>query len=407
MVERKEYLQKLIQWKDEKIIKVLTGVRRSGKSTLLQQFQEYLLDHGIGSDQILSLNFELLENEELLNYQALHRYLTEHLCQGKMTYIFLDEIQYVKDFEKVVDSLFIRDNVDLYMTGSNANMLSGDLATLLSGRYVTISILPFSFAEYCQVQPEGDRDTLFADYLKSGGFPYISVMDRTTEKADAYLEGIYNTIIVKDIEGRQMRRQSDPSRRNITDIALLKSIAKFLAGSVGNLISIRKIADYVTSTGRKVSQNTVSDYISMLEEAFVFYPAERFDIPGKQILKTNRKYYIVDPGIRRFLLPRSNYDPGYSLENTVYLELIRRGYTVNVGKFQNKEVDFIAWKYDEIHYYQVTASLADPSTFEREIAPLRGIKDNYSKTILTLDRLTVGNYSGIEAVNAVDWLLEE
>ena len=328
----------------------------------------------------------------------------DRLCPGKYTYIFLDEIQKVKDFEKVVDSLYVRDDVDIYITGSNAYILSGELATLLSGRYVEISMLPLSFSEYCEFHPAGDKDTLFAGFMQDGGFPYIAVMDRTKEKVDTYLEGIYNTIIVKDIEDRQRRRENDPDKRKVTDMALLKNIARFLAGSVGNPISVKSISDYINSAGRKVSQNTVGDYIGVLEEAFVFYPVDRFDIMGKQLMKMNQKIYIVDLGIRRYLLSRRDYDLGFSLENIIYLELLRRGYSVNIGKVGNTEVDFVAEKNDRLQYFQVTASLIDPATFNREITPLRNIRDNYPKTILTLDRLALGNYNGIEAVNAVDWL---
>ncbi len=407
MIERTDYLQKLIQWKDEKVIKVVTGIRRCGKSTLLEQFREYLLDQGTEPVQIVSLNFEQLEYEELLDYQKLYAFILEKLCPGKTTYIFLDEIQKVNEFEKVVDSLYVRDDVDLYITGSNAYLLSGDLATLLSGRYVQISMLPFSFREYCQANPGEDKDRLFADYLRNGGFPYIAVMDRTPEKVDAYLEGVYNTIIVKDIADRQLRREQESGRRSAVDIPLLESIARFLADAVGNPISARKIANFITSSGRKISQNTVIDYIEMLKEAYVFYPAERYDVMGKQWMKLNQKYYIVDPGIRRYLLSRSSYDLGFSLENVVYLELIRRGYTVNVGKVQDTEVDFVARKQDQIRYFQVTASLTEQTTFDREMAPFRKITDNYEKTILTLDRFTTGNYDGIEVVNVVDWLLEQ
>lgn len=406
MVERREYLQKLILWRDEQVIKVVTGIRRCGKSTLLTQFQDYLKRSGVEERQIISLNFEELENEELLDYRKLYQALTARLCPDKTTYIFLDEVQKVPEFEKVVDSLYVKDRVDLYITGSNAYMLSGELATLLSGRYVELSILPLSFREYCQLQPAGEKDALFAAFLQDGGFPYIASMNRSKEKVDMYLEGIYNTIIIKDIEERQRRREADPNRRKVTDIALLKTIAKFLAGSVGNPISVKGIADYITSTGRKVSQNTVADYIEVLSEAFVFYPAERFDIIGKQLMKMNQKLYIVDLGIRRYLLSRRDYDLGFSLENVVYLELLRRGYHVNVGKVGNTEVDFVAKRDDRYHYFQVTATMLDPATFEREITPLRNIRDNYRKTILTLDRMTLGNYDGIEAVNAVDWMLD-
>lgn len=404
MIERKEYLKKLIAWKDEQVIKVVTGIRRSGKSTLLDLYKQYLKGHGVGGEQIVSVNFEELENEVLQDYRALYAYLTERLCRGKMTYIFLDEVQKVEGFERVVDSLYIKENVDVYITGSNSWLLSGELVTLLSGRYVEINMLPFSFSEFYESRGGGDEDRLFAEYLSDGAFPYIATMDRTKEKVDMYLEGIYNTVIVKDVEERRSRKE-DPNRRKVTDIALLKNISKFLANCVGSPISVKKIADYITSSGRKVSPNTVDDYIEALTEAYIFYRAERYDVEGKQLLKQNGKLYIVDLGLRRYLLPKCNYDLGYSLENIVFLELVRRGYRVNVGKAGNAEIDFVAGKDDILEYYQVSASLIEQTTFEREIAPLRKIGDNYPKKILTLDRFTPGNYEGIEVINAIDWLL--
>ncbi len=406
MVERLEYLETLKMWREEKVIKVVTGIRRCGKSTLLTMYRDHLLETGVQQDQIVFINFEDMDYEELQDYKKLYSYLKEKLQKDRYTYIFLDEVQKVEGFEKVVDSLYIKNNVDIYITGSNSNLLSGELATLLSGRYIEISMLPLSFAEYCQLNSGTDNDTLFAEYMQNGGMPYISVMDRNREKSDMYLEGIYNTIIINDIEERQKRRESDLTKRKVTDIGLLKNIAKFLAGSVGSLISVKSISDYIVSTGRKVSANTVADYIEALTESFVFYPVERYDVLGKQLLKTNQKYYIVDMGIRRHLLPRKNYDLGFSLENIVYLELLRRGYKVNIGKVGLTEVDFVAEKNDRIWYYQVTASLTDENTFHREITPLRNISDNYAKTIITLDRFTIGDYDGIEVVNAVDWLLE-
>ena len=407
MIERTDYLQKLIAWKDEQIIKVVTGIRRCGKSTLLDIYKGYLKGNGIGDEQIISVNFEDLENEALQDYRVLYAYLTERLCKGKTTYIFLDEIQKVEGFEKVVDSLYIKENVDVYITGSNSWLLSGELATLLSGRYVEINMLPFSFAEFCQSRGGGDEDRLLAEYMSDGAFPYIATMDRTKEKIDMYLEGIYNTVIVKDVEERQRRKEKDPNKRKVTDISLLKNISKFLANSVGSPVSVKKIADYITSSGRKVSQNTVDDYIEALVQAYIFYRAERYDVEGKQLLKQNGKLYIVDLGLRRYLLPKRNYDLGYSLENVIFLELLRRGYQVNVGKAGSTEIDFVAKKDDILEYYQVSASLTEQATFDREIAPLRKIRDNYPKRILTLDRFTLGNYEGIEVVNAIDWLLNK
>lgn len=404
MVKRKEYLDQLIQWKDEQVIKVVTGIRRCGKSTLLTQYQSWLKDNGISDGQIISVNFEELEYEELLDYKKLYEYLKARLVSGAKTYIFLDEIQKVPAFEKVVDSLYVKPDVDIYITGSNAYMLSGDLATLLSGRYVEIKMLPLSFREFLSVT-EMEKERGFAEYLKTGGLPYLAVMDRTPQKVETYLEGIYNTVIVRDIEDRQARKESDPSKRKITDIALLKSIAKYLASVVGSPISIRSITDYLISSGRKISPNTVNDYVEALTESFIFYSADRFDIVGKQLLKVNKKMYIVDLGLRNHILPRRNYDLGFSLENIVYFELLRRSYKVMIGKVGNTEVDFVAEKQGAYTYVQVTADMTAEETFEREMRPLTLIRDNYEKLILTADHLTLGNYNGIQVKNLVDWLL--
>lgn len=404
MVQRKEYLDQLINWRDEQVIKVVTGIRRCGKSTLLLQFQQWLKENGVTDEQIVSVNFEELEYEELLDYKKLYQYLKERLVSGKTTYIFLDEIQKVSSFEKVVDSLYVKPNVDLYITGSNAYMLSGDLATLLTGRYVEIKMLPLSFGEFLSMtglEPEQG----FPEYLRSGGMPYIATMNRTDEKVSTYLEGIYNTVIVKDIEDRQARKESDPSKRKITDIALLKTIAKYLASVIGNPVSVRSITDYLISNGRKISPNTVNDYVEALTESFIFYPAERFDIVGKQLLRANRKMYIVDLGLRNHILPRRSYDLGFSLENMVYFELLRRGYKVTIGRVGNTEVDFVAEKQGAYEYFQVTADMTAKETFDREIRPLENIRDNYEKTILTMDRLTPGNYNGIQVRYLLDWLI--
>ena len=368
-------------------------------------FRDYLLNNGIEKEQIIYINFEDLDYEEFQDYKVLYQYLKSNIKEKSMNYIFLDEIQKVNEFQKVVDSLYIKENIDIYITGSNAYLLSGELATLLSGRYVEINMLPLSFAEYCEIKGGADFDKLFAQYLKDGSFPYIATLTNSEEKIDMYLEGIYNTIIIKDIEDRQKRRENNPDKRKVSDILLLKNIAKFMSESIGNLISVKSISDYITSTGRKISPNTVDNYIEALVEPYIFYSVDRYDIVGKQLLKTNQKYYLVDLGIRRHLISRKNYDLGFSLENIIYLELIRRGYKVNVGKIGNLEVDFVAKKNEKLHYFQVTASMLDEATFLREITPLRNIADNYEKTIITLERFTVGDYEGIQVVNAIDWLL--
>lgn len=406
MVVRKEYLQKLVSWKDEHIIKVITGIRRCGKSTLLKQYEGLLRESGIAAERIISINFENLEYEPLLDYQKLHAFIEQRLCANQTTYIFLDEIQKVPFFQKVVDSLYVKENTDVYITGSNAYLLSGDLATLLTGRYIEISMLPLSFQEYCTVAGTAS-DSAFIQYLQHGGMPYLAQMEKTTEKMESYFEGIYNTVIVKDIEDRQSRKESELDKRKITDITLLKTIARYLASVVGSPVSVKSVTDYLTSSGRKISPNTVGDYMEALAESFVFYPVERFDIVGKQLLKANRKWYIVDLGLRNHILPRKNYDLGFSLENVVYFELLRRGYRVNIGKSGNAEVDFVAQKEGALAYLQVTADMTAQETFEREIRPLQTIRDNYEKIVLTLDRFSVGNYDGIKVIHVIDWLTEE
>lgn len=406
MVKRKEYLNKLIEWKDEQVIKVVTGIRRCGKSTLLLQYQNYLRENGVTDEQIISLNFEELENEDLLDYKVLYSYIKERLCKDKMTYIFLDEIQNVSSFEKAIDSLYVKDNTDVYITGSNSYLLSGELATLLTGRYVEISMLPLSFAEYKELSNESEENA-FSEYMRYGGMPYVALMSKTEEKVNTYIEGIYNTVVVKDIEDRQKRRETDPDKRKINDIALLKTIAKYLSSVVGSPVSVKSVTDYLTSNGRRVSPNTVDDYMEALAESYIFYPAERFDIVGKEILKSNKKWYIVDLGLRNHILPRKNYDLGFSIENIVYFELLRRGYKVNIGKYANSEVDFVTQKNGVLTYYQVTADMTNQSTFEREMTPLKNIRDNYEKIVLTLDKFSVGNYEGIKVINLIDWLLEK
>ena len=405
MIIRQEYLNHLIKWKDEHLIKVITGIRRCGKSTLLLQYQDYLKAHGVDNNQIISINLENLNYEDLYEYKALYNFILTKLHPSKTSYILIDEIQKVPGFEKAIDSLYIKPNVDIYLTGSNAYMLSGDLATLLTGRYVEISMLPFSFKEYCSLNNEAHEDA-FAEYLKYGAMPFVATMDKSEDKVDAYLEGIYNTVIVRDIEDRQIRLEEKKAPRKITDIRLLKTIARYLASVIGSPISVRGIANYLVSSGQKVSPNTVNNYLEALQEAFIFYSADRFDIAGKQVLQTNPKYYMVGLGIRNHILPRKNYDLGFSIENIVFFELLRRGYRIYVGKLHNTEVDFVVQKQGILTYIQVTASMLDATTFTREIKPLASIKDNYEKIVLTLEKLTPGNYNGIKVINLLDWLSE-
>lgn len=401
MIERKEYLKQLLSWKDQSIIKVLTGIRRCGKSTILKLYQEYLLNNGIDPSQIISINFEELEYEDLQDYKKLYQYIKDRLVENKMMYIFLDEIQNVPSYEKVVDSLHVKENIDIYITGSNSYIFSGQLATYLSGRYIEIPVLPLSFKEV--YNPQTNKEEAFQKYIKTGGFPYIHQIQLLNEQIDMYLEGIYNTVIVKDIEERINRKNS----KSVTDIALLKAISKYLSSVVGNPVSIRSITNYFKSNERTTSPNTISNYVEALCESYLYYPVEVMDVSGKEVLKSNKKYYIVDPGIRNYILPKQFYDLGFTIENIVYLELLRRRYNVNIGRNGRTEVDFIAKRNDVYTYIQVTASLVDENTFNREIRPLKQIKDNYEKIILTLDRYTLGNYEGIKVINIIDWLLEE
>lgn len=401
MIERKEYLKQLLSWKDQNIIKVLTGIRRCGKSTILKLYQEYLLNNGIDPSQIISINFEELEYEDLQDYKKLYQYIKDRLVENKMMYIFLDEIQNVPSYEKVVDSLHVKENIDIYITGSNSYIFSGQLATYLSGRYIEIPVLPLSFKEV--YNPQTNKEEAFQKYMKTGGFPYIHQIQLLNEQIDMYLEGIYNTVIVKDIEERINRKNS----KSVTDIALLKAISKYLSSVVGSPVSIRSITNYFKSNERTTSPNTISNYVEALCESYLYYPVEVMDVSGKEVLKSNKKYYIVDPGIRNYILPKQFYDLGFTIENIVYLELLRRRYNVNIGRNGRTEIDFIAKRNDVYTYIQVTASLVDENTFNREIRPLKQIKDNYEKIILTLDRYTLGNYEGIKVINIIDWLLEE
>ena len=394
MVQRKPYMEKLKKLKDKKIIKVVTGIRRCGKSTLLLLFRQYLKECGVEDAQIVAVNFEDVASEPLLDYKKLHQYVTDRLVPGKMTYVFLDEVQNVQQFQKAVDSLFIKDHVDLYITGSNANILSGELATLLSGRYIEISMLPLSFAEYFELIG-GDKRNAWNAYYRNGGFPYAAAIEDEDIRRD-YIAGIYNTVLLRDIV----------TRKRISDIPLLESVIKFLFDNIGNIVSSKKISDSLTSYGRKTTSVTVENYIDALTEAFVLYKAGRYDVKGKQYLKSLEKYYLVDISLRRLLLGDKNTDIGHILENIVYLELIRRGYAVTIGKVDDKEIDFIAETGGDKIYYQVSASVLDPATFAREIEPLKKANDHYPKFILSMDEMPMGE-DGIKQVNIVDFLLEK
>ena len=398
-MQRKEYLDRLISGREKQIIKVVTGVRRCGKSTLFTLYIDYLKSTGVSEDQIVSVNLEDVEYEKLLDYKALYDYVKERLCKDRYTYVFIDEVQNCNSFEKAVNSFFIKPNVDVYITGSNAYMLSGELATLLSGRYVTIDMLPFSFKEYCEASNSAGKTKResFNDYLRFGSFPYVAIIERNDAVVIPYLDGIYSTILLKDVAKRE----------GITDVSLLENIIKFVAASVGSPISTKKISDSINSSGRKISVNTVEHYLRALTDSYIFYKVERYDIKGRQHLKTLGKYYLVDSGIRNLLLSSSSSDLGHIIENVVYLELLRRGFKVNIGKLYEKEVDFVASDMNGRAYYQVSASVLDESTLNRELEPLQKIADNYPKILLTLDDIGTGrNFAGIRHLNLLDWLLK-
>ena len=395
-IQRTEYLNKLIAFKDKQLIKIVTGIRRCGKSTLLEMYQDWLKQQGVDDEQIIFINFEDIDYEDLTDYKKLYSYLKERLVSGKTTYIFLDEVQHVCDFPKVVDSLYIKKNVDIYITGSNAYMLSSEIATLISGRYVQIEMLPLSFKEYMESTGSmEDRSVKYLEYLDNSSFPYALELKGQPNEIRDYLEGIYNTIVVKDIV----------SRKKITDVLMLKSILRFVFDNIGSPLSSKKIADTMTSYGRKIDTKTVEKYLAALSESYIIYQAKRYNIKGKQHLKTLEKYYVVDIGMRFMLLGSRHADAGHILENIVYLELLRRGYDVYVGKVDEFEVDFVAQNNKGTSYFQVALSVRDETTLERELRPLAAIRDHYPKVILTLDDDPEAHYDGIRRINARDWLL--
>ena len=398
MIIRETYLNKLNKYRDKKLIKVITGIRRSGKSTLMCLFQQQLMKSGVEANQIISINFEDYDYYDLLEAKTLYAYLKEKMIDSsKKFYVFLDEIQQVESFERIMDSLYIRDNVDLYVTGSNAKLLSGELSTLLSGRYVEIMVLPLSFKEYVSAfdQPINHK-ALYNKYIQFGSLPYVLDLDDDEDVIKGYLRGVFSTVVLKDIV----------ARKKIADVMMLESVIRFLFDAVGSIISIKKISDSLTSAGRKISSHTVESYISGLVESYVLYPVKRYDIKGKQHLKTLEKYYIADLGLRYLQLGNRGVDLGHLLENVVYFELLRRGYDVYIGKVDAYEIDFIAVSQTETLYYQVALTVKDKETLERELRPLRAVSDHFPKCILTLDDEMEVNYDGIRIINAIDFLLD-
>lgn len=398
LIERLEYLDFLMEWKERQIIKVVSGIRRCGKSTLFELFQERLRKEGVEDAQMISINFEEAEYASLSKNHALYDYVKSKMLPDKMNYIFLDEIQHVADYQKAVDSLFVKKNADVYLTGSNAYFMSGELATLLSGRYVELKMLPLSFREYASAFDTGvSKEELYRNYVYNSSFPYTVSLD-SRRNIHAYLDGIYNTVVLNDIV----------ARRKIQDPSMLKSVLQFMFANIGNLCSAKKIADSMTSAGRKISNHTVENYLEGIIDSLMMYRAERYDIKGREYLQLQNKYYLADVGLRYYLLGTQDVDHGHILENVVYLELLRRGYTVFVGKVGAAEVDFAAQDYHgSLEYYQVSWTVRDKKTLSRELAPLDAISDHNPKHLLTMDNDPPISHNGIRQRYALDWLLGE
>ena len=394
LIERKAYLDQLVMWREKEMIKVITGVRRCGKSTLFEQYIELLKAGGVTDEQIIFVNLDNVDFSELLDFKRLHEYMKTRALKDKWTYVFIDEVQNCNEYERAVSSLFLNKNLDIYITGSNANMLSGELATKLTARYIEIDMLPLSFAEFSEAVKTIDKRERFFQYMNMGSFPYGTRFVDNSLAHSQYLEGIFNTVLVKDVM----------TREGLSDIALLKSITRFLASNIGSPVSAKKIADTLTSHGRPTGSATVDTYLTALTDAYLFYKVNRYDIKGKMHLKSECKYYCCDTGLRNLIIGTTNKDIGHQIENIVYLELLRRGYTINIGKSgRGTEVDFVAVRDKETEYYQVSATVLDENTLSRELGPLNQIKDNYPKILITLDDFN-GNHNGILQINLVDWL---
>ena len=392
MIERTEYLNFLKKLKDKNIIKVVTGIRRCGKSTLFELYKKYLLENGVNKNQIISLNFENPKDMIFNDWKELYTYIENKLLPDKMNYIFLDEIQVIPNFEKTVDGLFINKKVDLCTTGSNSYMLSGELATYLTGRYMQIHMLPLSFKEYLNHYGSDNELKKYDTYIQNGGFPYLLNLNEDKDLIRNYLDGIYNTVLMKDVI----------SRNNIKDTMMLESIIKFIFDNIGQLVSTNKISNTLNSNNRKNSVNTVESYLTNLIDSYIIYKISRYDIKGKEYLKTGDKYYVCDLGLRNYLLGGVK-DYGSILENIIFLELKRRGYEIYIGKYDDEEVDFVIKNNDGIKYIQVALSVRDEDTLKRELTSLKNIKDNYPKYLITLDYDT-NDFDGIKQISAIDFL---
>ena len=398
IVERTEYIEELKKWKDKNLIKVVTGIRRCGKSTLFRLYIEYLRGLKIDDKHIISINLESLDYD-FKDYRELYNYIMSKIKDDKKHYVFLDEIQNIEEFQKAVDGLYIKENIDIYITGSNAFLLSGELATLLTGRYVEIKMLPLSFKEYVSgFENNINYQSLFLEYMKNGGMPgVLSILDLDIDGINTYLDSIFSTVIVKDIM----------ARNKIVNKTLLENIIKFIFDSIGSVISTKKISDTLTSKGISISNHTVENYIRSFVESYLIYKAEKFDVKGKKLLSRDYKYYVVDTGLRSYLLgKKADSDMGHILENIVYLELLRRGYRVYVGKVNNTEIDFVAENRDGIKYFQVALTVRDEKVLERELRSLKNTEDHYPKYLITMDMDLTADYEGITKINIIDWLLK-
>lgn len=401
MVSRDDYLNRLKAFKDNKLIKVITGIRRCGKSTLLEIYKDYLLKEGVSEKNIIHINLELMKYDDVRDYKTFYNLITNQIINKDRFFLLIDEVQQVDKWEKAVNSINIEFNVDIYLTGSNAYLLSSEISTLLSGRYVEIKMLPLSFKEYLKFDHLPESWTLedkFNQYLKFGSMPAVAAIPQDNTTVNEFLLGIYNTVIVKDVI----------SRNKIKDVGMLDRVVKYVIANTGNIISANKISGYLSSQGKaeSIKASTVSNYLDMLEKAYIIYPVKRYDIKGKEQLRNLTKYYVVDTGIRNMLMGYSDNDFGHILETVVYLELLRRGYQIFTGKWYELEVDFIAVKQDEKKYYQVNLSLMDEKVKERELAPLKAIPDNYEKIILSMDKTYITDYEGIRFENIIDFLIK-
>ncbi len=400
MLIREKYLNKLIESKDLNLIKVIVGVRRSGKSTLLLQYKDYLLTQKIKKTNIIYMNFESADFYDIKDYNDLYKYIKDKIINKNKFYILLDEVQNISQWEKAVNSILVDFNADIYITGSNAYLLSSELTTLLAGRVLTIKIYPFSFKEFISIYPfksADDKFEKFDKYLRYGGMPMIANMNDNENLIINYLNDLKEVVLKKDVI----------SRNNIKDIVFLDNLIKYMASTIGNLTTPYAIAEFMKKNGSSITNETVDSYLKMLENAYFIYRVPRYELKGKQLLKTQGKYYFIDNGLKNIIAGISSYDTGSSYENIIYIELLRRGYEVYVGQYNDIEIDFIAINPNEKIYFQVTRSLTDEKVEEREKKSLLAINDNYKKVILTMDNVKNKQIDGIQIVNIIDFLSED